>query len=133
GFPRHEYYHPQRAEGTLMCHYRHTAHADPLILPGLQDITAHVDFTAMADAAHEAGLEVYGYLSQARFLMNAGLSTHLQRLQQNDAAAYAASRNNVNKLISEAEMGELFKVLAVGRGLAGPMTGFEYGDRLHTL
>lgn len=132
GFPRHEYYHPQRAEGTLMCHYRHTAHADPLVLPGLQDITAHIDFTAMADAAHDAGLDIYGFLSQARFLMNAGLTTQLQRLQQANPQAYAASGHSVNKLISEAEMGELFKVLAVGRGLTPP-PGFEYGDRLHTL
>src|SRR5690606_13459322 len=73
GFPQAEYYHPQRAEGTLMCHFRHHAHAEPLIHPGLQDITAHVDFTAMADAALAGGLDVLGYTSQARFLMNAGL------------------------------------------------------------
>lgn len=133
GFPRQEYYHPQRAEGTLMCHLRHTAHADPLVYPGVQDITAHVDFTAMADAAHEAGLEIYGYLSQARFLMNAGLPEMLQTMSSADTVRYTQARNAVQKLISEAEMGELFKVLAVGRGITAPMAGFEHGDRLHML
>src|SRR3546814_1731 len=74
GFPQREYYHPQRNEGTLMCHFRHHSHSQPLIYAGLQDITAHVDFTAMADAALEGGLDVLGYTSQARFLMNAGLA-----------------------------------------------------------
>ena len=80
GFPRSEYYHPQRAGGTLMCHLRHHAHGDPFTAPGLQDITAHVDFTAMADAAMAAGLQVLGYTSQARFLMNAGLMELLAQL-----------------------------------------------------
>jgi SAM-dependent MidA family methyltransferase len=133
GFPRHEYYHPQRAGGTLMCHLRHTAHDDPLVYPGAQDITAHVDFTAMADAALEGGLDVLGYTSQARFLINAGLGQWLQALQQTSPAAYARSLNAVQKLISEAEMGELFKVLAVGKGLDAPPPGFERGDRLGML
>lgn len=133
GFPRHEYYHPQRAGGTLMCHLRHTAHDDPLVHPGVQDITAHVDFTAMADAALEGGLDVLGYTSQARFLINAGLGQWLQALQDTSPATYARSLNAVQKLISEAEMGELFKVLAVGKGLDEPPPGFERGDRLGTL
>jgi len=133
GFPRHEYYHPQRAGGTLMCHLRHTAHDDPLVHPGVQDITAHVDFTAMADAALEGGLDVLGYTSQARFLINAGLDQWLQALQQTSPTAYARSLNAVQKLISEAEMGELFKVLAVGKGLDTPPPGFERGDRLGML
>lgn len=133
GFPRHEYYHPQRASGTLMCHLRHTAHDDPLVHPGVQDITAHVDFTAMADAALEGGLDVLGYTSQARFLINAGLGQWLQALQATSPAAYARSLNAVQKLISEAEMGELFKVLAVGKGLEEPPPGFERGDRLGML
>jgi SAM-dependent MidA family methyltransferase len=127
GFPRREYYHPQRLMGTLMCHYRHHAHADPLWLPGLNDITAHVDFTAMADAAHAAGLDVLGYTTQARFLMNCGLLDQL-------AARHGPRRaNEVQRLLSEAEMGELFKVLAVGRGLAEPLIGFARGDRLERL
>ncbi len=133
GFPRHEYYHPQRSGGTLMCHLRHTAHADPLVCTGVQDITAHVDFTAMADAALEGGLDVLGYTSQARFLMNAGLPAWLQALHAAGGTAYLRSLNAVQKLVSEAEMGELFKVLAVGRGLDSPPPGFEHGDRLGML
>jgi len=127
GFPRREYYHPQRLMGTLMCHYRHHAHADPLWLPGLNDITAHVDFTAMAQAAHEAGLDVLGYTTQAHFLINCGL---LDRLRQ---AASPQAANAAYRLVSEAEMGELVKVLAVGRGIAAPLAGFARGDRTHTL
>jgi SAM-dependent MidA family methyltransferase len=127
GFPRHEYYHPQRLMGTLMCHYRHHAHADPLWLPGLNDITAHVDFSAIADAAHGAGLDVLGYTTQAHFLMNCGL---LERLSAEHSPRRA---NEVQRLLSEAEMGELFKVLAVGRGLAPPLIGFARGDRTDRL
>ncbi|OZI20863.1 hypothetical protein CAL26_25715 [Bordetella genomosp. 9] len=129
GFPRHEYYHPQRAAGTLMCHLRHHSHADPFLAPGLQDITAHVDFTAMADAALSGGLDVLGYLSQARFLVNAGLMERLATLDSNDAANYARTVAPVQKLVSEAEMGELFKVLAVGRDVDPPLIGFRRGDR----
>ena len=127
GFPRREYYHPQRLMGTVMCHYRHHAHSDPLWLPGLNDITAHVDFTAMAQAANEGGLQVLGYTSQAHFLLNCRLLDLLKQ-ERTPAAANAAHR-----LISEAEMGELVKVLAVGRGIDGPLLGFERGDRTHTL
>ncbi len=133
GFPQHEYYHPQRATGTLMCHLRHHAHADPFQATGLQDITAHVDFTAMADAALAGGLDVLGYTSQARFLSNAGL---LELLAGHDAQAaqdYARWAAPVQKLLSEAEMGELFKVLAVGRGVDAPLLGFVRGDRRDRL
>jgi len=132
GFPRREYYHPQRAGGTLMCHLRHHAHADPFVLPGLQDITAHVDFTAMADAALDGGLDVLGYASQARFLMNAGLPELLAALPS-DAPARARALAPVQTLLSEAEMGELFKVLAVGRGLDAALEGFSRGDRRGAL
>jgi len=127
GFPRREYYHPQRIMGTLMCHYRHHAHAEPLWLPGLNDITAHVDFTAMAQAARDGGLDVLGYTTQAHFLLNCGLLDLLKK-EGTPAAANAAHR-----LISEAEMGELVKVLAVGRGIDAPLLGFARGDRTHTL
>lgn len=126
GFPQREYYHPQRAEGTLMCHFRHHAHGNVLLHPGLQDITTHVDFTAMADAALEGGLEVLGYTSQARFLVNCGLAESL-----GDAAARDLSA--VQKLLSEAEMGELFKVLAVGKNMDPPLLGFMRGDRRDKL
>jgi len=133
GFSRAEYYHPQRMGGTLMCHLRHVAHADPLVAVGVQDITAHVDFTAMAEAAVEGGLEVLGYASQASFLMNAGLMDLLSRVDPADVPAYAQAVAPVQKLLSPAEMGELFKVLAVGRGLDRPLSGFGRGDRSHTL
>jgi SAM-dependent MidA family methyltransferase len=123
GFPRREYYHPQRLMGTIMCHFRHHAHADPFWWPGLNDLTAHVDFSAMAQAAHEAGLQVLGYTSQAHFLLNCGL------LDQLAVAHSPAGSAAAQKLLSEAEMGELFKVLAVGRGIAGPLLGFARGDR----
>jgi len=127
GFPRHEYYHPQRAMGTLMCHYRQRAHADPLWLPGLNDITAHVDFSACAQAAGAAGFEVLGYTSQAHFLMNCGILDLLAgRLDPAQAGA-------VQRLLSEAEMGELVKVLALGRGLPASLLGFNRGDRRHRL
>src|SRR5690554_6148568 len=130
GFPRHEYYHPQRDEGTLMCHFRHYTHAQPLVLPGLQDITAHVDFTAIADAALDGGLEVLGYTSQARFLLNAGLPD-IMMAQSPDPQTLSA----VQKLVSEAEMGELFKVMTIGRDLdvSYPLAGFATGDRRDRL
>jgi SAM-dependent MidA family methyltransferase len=126
GFPRREYYHPQRRMGTIMCHYRHRAHADPFWLPGLNDITTHVDWTALAQAAHESGLDVLGYAPQSRFLLNCGL---LELLAGHRTPAQTGA---VQRLISEAEMGELFKVLGVGRGVS-PLMGFADGDRLHTL
>jgi SAM-dependent MidA family methyltransferase len=126
GFTEREYYHPQRTEGTLMCHIQHRSHANPLILPGLQDITAHVDFSAMANAAYDAGLDVMGYTSQARFLLNAGLLEILPSLS-------APAQTGIDKLLSEAEMGELFKVLAVGRGVETELTGFSRSDRRHQL
>ncbi len=127
GFPRHEYYHPQRAMGTLMCHFRHQAHTDPLWMPGLNDITAHVDFSSIAQAARNAGLQVLGYTSQARFLLDCGLLDLL-------AEAPAGSRTaEALRLLSEAEMGELLKVLAVGLGISGPLRGFGSADRSHRL
>jgi SAM-dependent MidA family methyltransferase len=133
GFPQREYYHPLRAEGTLMCHYRHHAHGDPFWLPGLNDITAHVDFTAVAEAGHEAGLDVLGYTSQAQFLLNCGLAQLLEQRQEGGALAYAALASGAQKLISPAEMGELFKVLALGKEIGEPLLGFASGDRCHAL
>lgn len=131
GFPRREYYHPQRAMGTVMCHYRQRAHAEPLWRPGLNDITAHVDFSACALAAQRCGLEVLGYLSQAQFLLNCGI---LELLAQPGATPDPVQLGAVQRLLSEAEMGELVKVLALGRGFgSGPMPGFARGDRSHRL
>ncbi len=129
GFPRHEFFHPQRQRGTLMCHIQHRAHDDVFLAPGLQDITAHVDFTAIADTAFTAGLEVLGYTSQSRFLLNSGLPDLLSKLEQTDAKTLAQTHGAVQKLLSEAEMGELFKVMALSRGLAHVLSGFSRGDR----
>jgi SAM-dependent MidA family methyltransferase len=133
GFPQREYYHPQRSMGTLMCHYRHRAHGDVFFHPGLQDITAHVDFSALAQAAREGGLEVLGYANQAQFLVNCGITEELGREDASDVARYAPRAAEAQKLLSPAEMGELFKVLAVGRGVQRPLLGFARGDRSHTL
>ena len=128
GFPEAEYYHPQRIGGTLMCHRGHRADSDPLVDVGLKDITAHVDFTAVAVAAQDAGCDVLGYTSQARFLMNCRL---LDDLRDADPRTVAGAQ----KLLNEHEMGELFKVVAFGRGLAAAFepVGFVSGDRTHTL
>ncbi|HLE65798.1 MAG TPA: SAM-dependent methyltransferase [Burkholderiales bacterium] len=133
GFTQREYYHPQRSMGTLMCHYRHRAHGDPFYLPGLQDITAHVNFSALARAASESGLEVFGYASQAQFLVNCGITELLAKEDPADAARYAPLAAAANQMLSPAEMGELFKVLVVGKGVAGPLIGFSSGDRSHAL
>ena len=133
GYPQREYYHPQHARGTLLCHYRHHHHEDPLWLPGLNDITAHVDFTAVANAAHDAGLEVIGYTSQAQFLLNCGITAQLAKLLDQGDRVYLAASRAVGKLISPEEMGEQFKVIALGRGLSIPLAGFGQGDRCHAL
>jgi SAM-dependent MidA family methyltransferase len=134
GFPAAEYYHPQREQGTLMCHYRQHAHDDPFFLPGLQDITAHVNFSGVAQHATAHGLEVAGYTSQARFLMNAGLMDLLMELDPHDASTFLPASNAAQRLLSEAEMGELFKVIALAHNIeSGELSGFERGDRSHRL
>ncbi|MDT7837412.1 SAM-dependent methyltransferase [Aquabacterium sp. OR-4] len=130
GFPEAEYWLPQRHMGTLICHRAHRSDPDPLADVGLKDITAHVDFTGIALAGQDAGLEVAGYTSQARFLINCGLLDLL-------AGASVAQRAMAQKLITEHEMGELFKVIAFTRGLDlppdQPLLGFAQGDRTHRL
>jgi SAM-dependent MidA family methyltransferase len=133
GFPRREYYHPDRNQGTLMCHYRHHAHANPLVLVGLQDITAHVDFTALAEAARAGGLDLLGYTSQAQFLINCGIVDLLQTIDPANTAAYARAASRAHQLLSPTEMGELFKAIAFGRGVARPLLGFRSGDRSAAL
>ncbi len=133
GFPRREFYHPQRATGTLMCHYRQYAHDDPFLYPGLQDITAHVDFTAIAEAAVASGLDVLGYTAQAQFLINCGIIDLLSEVPPGDLAAYLPWATQAQKLMSPAEMGELFKVIALGRGMEAPLHGFTRGDKSYTL
>ncbi|MDR3393240.1 MAG: SAM-dependent methyltransferase [Sulfuriferula sp.] len=133
GFGESEYYHPQRDQGTIMCHYRQHAHDDPFYLPGLQDITAHVDFTAVTVAAIDAGLNLAGYTSQAQFLINCGITDLLAQTPADDAAAYIPQVTAAQKLMSPAEMGELFKVLALSRGLDMPLLGFTQGDQRRRL
>lgn len=114
GFPAAEYYLAQRAEGTLMCHYRHHAHSEPFFWPGLQDITAHIDFSAICQAGRLAGLDLLCYSSQANFLLNLGIGELLLRTSPEDPMRYLPQANALQKLVSPAEMGELFKVLAMG-------------------
>ena len=132
GFPAHEYYLGLRATGTLMCHYRHHAHPDPFYYPGLQDITAHVDFTAMALAAQDAGADVLAYLNQSAFLIGAGIGELLLRTDPADVRAYLPQAGAVQKLLSPAEMGELFKVLAIGKNVKLP-DAIAMHDRSHRL
>ncbi|MBT9505878.1 SAM-dependent methyltransferase [Rhodoferax sp.] len=126
GFPEHEYYHPQRHMGTVMCHRGHKADPDPLTEVGLKDITAHVNFTGVALAAQDAGLNVLGYCTQARFLINCGLVARMEN-------APLAVRVQAQKLIMEHEMGELFKVIGMYKGEPWQAIGFAQGDRTHTL
>jgi SAM-dependent MidA family methyltransferase len=133
GFGRREYYHPQRSQGTLMCHYRHRAHNDPFFLPGLQDLTAHVDFTAVAEAGIDAGLNILGYTTQAQFLVNSGITQLLEQHSRDATSSRFALTASVQKLLSPAEMGELFKVIALGRNIDGPLIGFASGDKSRLL
>ena len=128
GFGAREYYHPQRSRGTLMCHYRHHAHDDPFYLPGLQDITAHVDFTAVAEAAIDHGAHFLGYTSQAHFLFNNSVTDFMQEVSPDDVQAYLPLSGQLQKLTSPAEMGELFKVIALGKRMEQPLKGFLRGD-----
>ena len=116
GFRGAEFYHPSRIAGTLMCHYRHYAHTDPFLYPGLQDITAHVDFTSVAEAALAAGMQLAGYTTQGQFLIASGLTDLLAKADPNDAAPYLRLTNQVQRLVSPAEMGEFFKVIGFTRG-----------------
>lgn len=137
GFSASEYYHPQRNEGTLMCHYQHYAHSNPLINLGLQDITAHVNFTAIAEAGLAQDLSLHGYCNQAQFLMSCGILDVLGAVSPDDAAAYMPMAAAVQKLLSPAEMGDLFKVISFTKNLAENddllLLGFVSGDKSHTL
>lgn len=133
GFGVREFYHPQRNSGTLMCHYRHRAHSDPFFLPGLQDITAHVNFTDIAECGIDAGMELLGYTSQAFFLINCGIADLLQDTSPENLRDYLPLSAQLQKLTSPAEMGELFKVIALGKKIATPLHGFAQGDLTRML
>ena len=125
GFPEREFYHPQRSMGTLRCHYRHRFHGDPFFMPGLQDITAHVDFSAMARAADSGGAEIYGFTTQAYFLISCGLAVLVSSGDPTATLSRLKGTSVVHRLINPAEMGELFKVLAIGKGFDAPLLGFQ--------
>ncbi|HEY9268722.1 MAG TPA: SAM-dependent methyltransferase [Methylotenera sp.] len=133
GFSAREYYHPQRNLGTLMCHYQHYAHTEPLVYVGLQDITAHVDFTSIAHAGVNNGLELAGFCTQAQFLMNCGILDLMSQVSPHDMANYAPLAAAAQKLMSPAEMGDLFKVIAFSKQFDAPLLGFSAGDKSHTL
>lgn len=133
GFSAREYYHPQRNLGTLMCHYQHYAHSDPLVNVGLQDITAHVNFSAIAKTGVDNGLMLSGFCSQAQFLMNCGVLDLLSQVSPSEMARYAPLAAAAQKLLSPAEMGDLFKVIAFTKAIGEPLIGFASGDKSHTL
>jgi SAM-dependent MidA family methyltransferase len=133
GFPRGEYYHPQRDQGTLMAHYRHRASADVFLWPGLSDITAHVDFSAVAAAGERGGLAVAGYTTQAAYLLGAGILDRLLDVGEPGTADFVRATTAVQALTSPAEMGDLFKVLALSRSPAIRWRGFALGDKSPAL
>lgn len=133
GFGAHEYYHPQRNQGTLMCHYQHYAHTNPLMNIGLQDITAHVDFSQIAMLCDPYGIRLAGYASQAQFLMNCGILEIMSQVSPHNMAHYAPLAAAAQKLLSPAEMGDLFKVIAFSKNIDEPLIGFVSGDKSHTL
>jgi SAM-dependent MidA family methyltransferase len=132
GMSRREYYHRERQSGTLICHYRHRAHGNPFLYPGLQDVTAWVDFTAVAEAAEAAGLRVAGYSTQAHFLLDAGLASELAAASPPGTAAGLQTAEQAKKLLLPGEMGEHFKVMALTRGETG-IAGFGFRDLRHML
>lgn len=131
GFPRREYYHPDRNTGTLMCHYRHYAHTDPFLYPGIQDITAHVDFTAVASIAVENGLNVSGYTHQAGFLLACGIDSMMPNIE--DAESHYNAAQQVKQLTLPSEMGELFKVIALTQNYHEDLIGFSLMNQLEKL
>lgn len=133
GYPRQEYYHPQRKEGTLACYYRHRRHDNPFINIGIQDITASVDFTLVAESAHASGLDVYGYSNQAGFLVSCGLEKILGEISVGDDKRHLAYSQQAGRLLLPGQMGESFKVMSLGRNLAHPLIGTGFGSQLHRL
>jgi len=132
GYPRSAYYHEQRRGGTLMCHYQHRAHPDPLILPGLQDITTHVDFTAMADAALEGGMDIAGFSTQGHFLLNLGLLEEVASAARDERERMQLN-TEIKRLTLDSEMGEQFKVMACSKNHDRAVPGFEHHDLRHLL
>jgi SAM-dependent MidA family methyltransferase len=133
GLPRSQYYLPERHDGTLVCHFRHRAHADPFMHPGLQDITAWVDYTLLAEASREAAFTLSGFTTQSYFLAGLGIDQEMQVIAGEDAAHFARLANQARQLVMPGEMGERFKAMAWLRGLTLPLSGFALQDLRHTL
>jgi SAM-dependent MidA family methyltransferase len=133
GLPRAQYYLPERHDGTLICHYRHRAHSDPFLHVGLQDITAWVDFTLLAEASDAARFEVAGFTTQAYFLAGTGIDREMQLGARDDANLFARLAAQARQLLLPGEMGERFKAMAWLRGLDIPLSGFAQQDLRHTL
>jgi SAM-dependent MidA family methyltransferase len=133
GLPRAQYYLPERHDGTLVCHYRHRVHGDPFLHVGLQDITAWVDFTLLAEASREAGFELAGFATQAHFLAGTGIDNEMQLMAGGDEHQFALLANQARQLMMPGEMGERFKAMAWLRGLSIPLSGFALQDLRHTL
>lgn len=131
GLPRAHYYHPQRNRGTLRCHFKQLVHDDPLVNVGIQDITAWVDFTRVAEAALAAGLDVPGFATQAAFLLGSGIDRYIE--EAGDDVTRARRASEARQLLMPAEMGEAFKVLALSRGFEGPLKGFSVQDLRDSL
>lgn len=133
GLPRAELFHRDRSRGTLMCHYRHRAHANPFLYPGLQDITAWVDFTAVAEAADAAGLRIDGYTTQAHFLIGAGLEAEFAAARHDELRAQIDLSRELQALTMPGQMGERYKVLGLGRGNGAMPKAFQIRDLRHQL
>jgi SAM-dependent MidA family methyltransferase len=133
GLPRSQYYLPERHEGTLLCHFRHRAHGDPFLYPGLQDITAWVDYTLLAEACRAAGFALTGFTTQSYLLAGLKIDQEMQVIAGDDANQFARLANQARQLMLPGEMGERFKAMAWLRGLDLPLSGFSLQDLRHTL
>jgi SAM-dependent MidA family methyltransferase len=133
GLPRSQYYLAERRDGTLLCHFHHRAHNDPLLYPGLQDITAWVDYTALAEASRSAGFTLAGFTTQTYFLAGLGIDHEMRIIAGTDSNRFARLANQARQLMLPGEMGERFKAMAWLRGLDGPLSGFSLRDLRHTL
>jgi SAM-dependent MidA family methyltransferase len=133
GFNDKEYFHDQRSQGTLMCHFKHHAHDNPLIHLGIQDITSHVNFSYVAREASKLGLHIKGFISQANFLINCGILDLLERVNIEDHAKYMKSVSEIQKLLSPSEMGDLFKVMAIEKNIDMDLMGLKNNNKVTKL
>ena len=133
GFNQREYFHEQRSQGTLMCHFKHYAHDNPLIQVGIQDITTHVNFSYVAREASKLGLNITGFISQANFLINCGILNLLETINLENRALYMKSVSEVQKLLSPSEMGDLFKVMTLEKNIDIDLLGLKQNNRITRL